>query len=92
MYPHKCLVAKDLNHDLIIGRDFMKKYNVVLNFQNSTCTIGSDTIGLSRQSDVRSVIRNIADITIPPRTLLTVYGKYHHHAPVGEVGKFVQWE
>jgi hypothetical protein len=92
IYPHRCLVVKDLNHDLVIGRDFMTRYNVVLSFKDGFCSIGNQKIPLAKQGDIRSIVRTIKSVTIPPRTLITVYGRYHKDAPIEANGSSLQWE
>ena len=91
VYPHTCLVVRNLNHGLILGRDFMTKYNMVLNFKDHSCMIGREKLTLARSNDLHANIRTVNSVSIPPRTLLTLYGKYHKNAPVS-VGSTVQWE
>ena len=70
----------------------MNKYNVILNFAEGTCTLAGQKIDLTRQSEVRSMIRTVNRITVPPRTLVIAYGKYYSAAQVGAVGDSLQWE
>ena len=91
VYPHTCLVVRNLNHSLIIGRDFMTKYNMILNFQTNTCMLGREKLTLVRNNDLLANIRTVSSVSVPPRTLITIYGKYHKNAPV-KVGSKIQWE
>ena len=92
VYPHQCLIVKNLKRDLILGRDWMEKFNCILNFSDNTCTLGKSKLNFSRESDVRSIIRTVQTVTVPPQTVKTVYGRYHVQAPVGQKGENVQWE
>ena len=92
VYPHECLIVRNLKHNLILGRDWMEKYNCILNFSDNTCSLGRQKLSFTRYNEVKSIIRTTQTITIPPQTLKTVYGKYHTNAPIGPIGSNIQWE
>ena len=90
-YPHRCVVVDGLNRDIIIGRDFMKKYNVVLSMGSDTCQIGDMTISMLPYKQVNSIIRLSETIEVPPRHLMTTTGRYHRRAGLAH-GSIITWQ
>ena len=90
-FPHRCIIAEGLNKDIIIGRHFIKKYNVILSMGSDACQIGDMTISMLPYKQVNCIIRLAENIDVPPRHLMTTTGRYHRRAGLPH-GSTIMWQ
>ena len=82
MFPTDFYVIRNMKHNLIIGREFMHKYQVKLDLGRNTCQIRDLILELNDLSQLRNLVRLHEDVELPPNHFTTVYGKYHKKAKI----------
>ena len=81
-FPTEFYVIKNMKHNLIIGREFMRQYHVKLDLGKNTCQIKNLTLELNDLSQLRNLVRLDNDVELPPHHFVTINGKYHRKANV----------
>ena len=71
-----------MKRNALLGRQFMNSYKVLLDMGTNICHISGLQIPMSDLTTVRSFIRLVSDIAIPPNSYVRTKGKYHKRANI----------
>lgn len=75
-------IIRNMKRNVILGCQFMSQYKVTLDLGTNTCHIADMSIPMSDLAQVRSYIRLVSDINIPPNHIVTTHGRYHKRADI----------
>ena len=70
-------VSDHIKTPIILGRDFICKYNIYLKIGEQKCEINGKEVSLTDHDEITSFIRLTDSIEIPPQHVFSCKGKYH---------------
>ena len=72
---HNFLVVENVSRNIILGRDFCKKYGVRLYYDLERIRIGKTYVPLEDDSKIMSIVRSVKTVTLAPNTAYVMPGK-----------------